>query len=468
MAKERSPGLKLLFAGLVGAALIIPLLMVYALVADRQHQARVAQDSITSGWAGAQVVAGPVLAIPYVAERISNEVVDGKAVTRTVQSREFLYLSAQRQELDTVINPDIKTRGAIYQSVIYGVDLKGEAEFAVPEELDRLGVRADQLRLADAEIRFPISDTRGLESDAVLSVNGQAATLEPGLGSSSSGSGVHARYDWSDGEQITLAFAYSLRGSSAFSVIPRGKQTDWNARSTWPHPSFSGILPPDESVEIEDTGFAAKWSVSNLALGQSLVRTVEPTLPNASGLEYAVAYAHDEGTGSEQFASIRLVEPVDLYSQVDRSVKYGFLFIGFTFLTFLMFDIIGGARVASAEYLLTGAGLVLFFVMLLAFAEVIGFAWAYAVSSLAIIGLLTAYSSAVLRSRKRAWVIGAVLLGLYAILYVLLNLEAWSLMIGTVMLFIALAAVMYTTRNIEWSAVSSGQSDGDEEGSVFT
>ncbi len=166
-----------------------------------------------------------------------------------------------------------------------------------------------------------------------------------------------------------------------------------------------------------------------------------PEPARAEGREAAIAKA----------ASVRLIEPVDLYSQVDRAVKYGFLFIGFTFVAFFMFDVVAGAKVAAAEYLLTGTGLILFFVMLLAFAEVIGFAWAYLVASASIIGLLTAYSAAVLGGWRRARMIGGMLAALYATLYVLLNLEAWSLLIGSVLLFVALAAVMYTTRNIEWT-----------------
>jgi inner membrane protein len=157
--------------------------------------------------------------------------------------------------------------------------------------------------------------------------------------------------------------------------------------------------------------------------------------------------------GQARAVTVGLVEPVNLYSKVDRSVKYGFLFIGFTFLAFLLFDIVGGARVAAAEYLLTGAGLVLFFVLLLAFAEVIGFMPAYILASGAIIGLLSAYSAAVLKSWRRGQFIGAMLVGLYALLFVLLNLEAWSLLIGSVLLFVALAGVMYATRNIDWGAV---------------
>jgi inner membrane protein len=175
---------------------------------------------------------------------------------------------------------------------------------------------------------------------------------------------------------------------------------------------------------------------------------------SASTTAVAAPSASEMISGQSRAVTVGLVEPVDLYSKVDRSVKYGFLFIGFTFLAFLLFDIVGGARVAAAEYLMTGAGLVLFFVLLLAFSEVIGFAWAYMLASAAIIGLLTAYSAAVLSSWRRARFIGALLLGLYALLYVLLNLEAWSLLIGSVLLFVALAGVMYATRNIDWNNVS--------------
>ncbi|HEX8063426.1 MAG TPA: inner membrane CreD family protein, partial [Allosphingosinicella sp.] len=149
-------------------------------------------------------------------------------------------------------------------------------------------------------------------------------------------------------------------------------------------------------------------------------------------------------------AQVSLVQPVDLYSQVDRATKYGFLFIGFTFLAFLLFDLIGGVRVSPVEYLLVGAALILFFVLLLAFAEVIGFTPAYLVASAAIVGLETAYSAAVLASWRRASFIFALLAALYAVLYILLSLEAYSLLIGSLLLFAALAAVMYLTRHLNW------------------
>ena len=137
---------------------------------------------------------------------------------------------------------------------------------------------------------------------------------------------------------------------------------------------------------------------------------------------------------------------------MNRSTKYGFLFIGFTFVALLMFDVIGGVRVSPVEYLLMGAAIVLFFVLLLAFAEVIGFTPAYIVASAAIAGLNTAYSAAVLMSWRRAYFIGGLLVALYAVLYILLSLEAFSLLIGSLLLFVALAGVMYGTRRVDWSA----------------
>lgn len=444
MSRERSPGIKLLFVGLAGAALIIPLLLVYALVYDRQDQARTAQESIATGWAGPQVVTGPLLVIPYRDESVTSEIVNGQSVTRTVEVRKHLFLQPERQNVQTSLVPEVKRR-AIYETVIYTAQNSGSARFELPEPSERFGIETDRLLLDQVEVRLGVSDPRGLQADSTLTVAGQPLALKPGKGPSSTGqSGIHARYDWSDGEALELDWSYSLRGSRSFSLVPSGKATNWTARSEWPHPSFTGgFLPGEEGRIIDDDGFEASWSISNLALGQSTLERSDEGA-QARGTAYP---------GDTTIATIGLVEPVDLYSQVDRAVKYGFLFIGFTFLTFFMFDVVAGARVASAEYLLTGAGLVLFFVMLLAFAEVIGFTWAYILASGAIIGLLTAYSAAVLGSWRRAWVVGAVLVGLYALLFVLLNLEAWSLMIGSLLLFFALAGVMYATRGVDWSGV---------------
>ncbi|MEO7247729.1 MAG: inner membrane CreD family protein, partial [Novosphingobium sp.] len=205
-------------------------------------------------------------------------------------------------------------------------------------------------------------------------------------------------------------------------------------------------------VGMEDYGMPAPENRFGFSEAASDKNYDMAAAPSSAG-NAAAGGAGENVTGQSLALSVDLIEPVNLYAKVNRSVKYGFLFIGFTFLAFFLFDVVGGARVASAEYLLTGAGLVLFFVLLLAFAELIGFTAAYVLASAAIIGLLSAYSAAVLKSWKRGRFVGALLIGLYALLFVLLNLEAWSLLIGSLLLFGALAGVMYTTRNVDWTAV---------------
>ena len=441
MSRERSPGVKLALVGLVALVLIVPLVMVYALVYDRESQSQTAQQSITQGWGGPQMVTGPVLVIPWLQQVTTSETVDGQLTSRTTRQRRELFVSPVKQSVETTIDPDRKSY-AIYESVVFESALSGIARFELPDDLDRMGVETENLLLDQAELRFGVSDPRGLNDGAQVTADGQQLRLQPGNGPmATGGSGFSAFATWDGAQPLEIEWQYGLRGSHSLDLIPRGGETEWTVNSTWQHPSFTGFLP--DNREIGEEGFAASYEgITNLALGTALV-------------------SHDDDT-SAVAASIGLVDPVDLYSQVDRAVKYGFLFIGFTFATFLMFDIVGGARVAAAEYLLTGAGLILFFVMLLAFAEVWGFALAYVIAALAVIGLLTTYSAAVLGTWRRAGFIGAMLMALYALLYVLLNMETYALVIGSLLLFAALAGVMFMTRKVDWSSV--GRSSGEDEG----
>jgi inner membrane protein len=459
MVQERTPGAKLGLVIAVAFLLSFPLFAVWMIVYDRQSQSEFAQQSIAEGWAGPQSMSGPLLVIPYTT--LSSETVrEGTGnVTRTVETRHELTLAPEIVQLSTDVRPERRTR-SIYEVVVYDASVRGRARFAVPQDLARLGVDPARLDFARAELRFGLADPRGLGANPQVTTAGQRLRLQPGGGG---GSGFFA---WLDagalrGGAMLFDFSFDFRGNGSLGLSPRAGETVWQLRSPWPHPSFQGgFLPASRTVSAQ--GFEAVYRVGNLALGQSLVSTrpvngapaaaeqLQPPDPRGRN--------HDDNAnaGPQAGAQVSLVQPVDLYSQVDRATKYGFLFIGFTFLAFLLFDVIGGVRVSAVEYLLVGAGLILFFVLLLAFAEVIGFTLAYIVASAAITGLNTAYSAAVLRSWKRAAYIGALLAALYAVLFVLLSLEAYSLLIGSLLLFAALAAVMYLTRNLNWGGLGGG------------
>jgi inner membrane protein len=450
----RTPGFKLFLTIVVGLVLTIPLFSIWLLVYDRQTQQEEATSSITAGWGGPQVMAGPVLVIPYRANATETVVQNGQSVTRTNQVTKELTISPEVVELSTDLRPDVRKR-SIYEAVVYDAAVSGKARFALPPDLARSGVDPTQMDLSRAELRFGLSDPRGLGANPRVAAGGRSLRMLPG-GGSGGGRGFFAWLDATGiaSQPLVVDFAYDFRGNASLSLAPQAGDTRWTVKSSWPSPSFGGdFLPAERSVGAN--GFQATYRVGNLALGRSLISTGDPGASNLA--EKVPTPAADASTrtaesDAAQAASISLIQPVDLYSQVNRATKYGFLFIGFTFLALLMFDVIGGVSVSAVEYLLMGAALILFFVLLLAFAEVIGFTPAYVVASAAIAGLNTAYSAAVLASWRRASFIGGLLVGLYAVLYILLSLEAYSLLIGALLLFAALAGVMYATRRIDWGA----------------
>jgi inner membrane protein len=443
---QRTPGAKFVWAGLIGLILAIPLFSVYLLVYDRQSQSETARASIAQGWGGPQTIAGPFLVIPFLDQATETVIEGGKQVTRSRDVWRELALSPEAAELDTKLRPERRKR-SIYEAVVYEAEQHGRARFALPADLARYGVTPDRLAFDRAELRFGLSDARGIFGPPPrVSANGRPLGLQPGKGpAETGGSGFYAPFDASAlrSGPVATEFSFAMRGNDSLTLAPQAGDTRWTVASPWPHPSFQGGFLP-AARQVSDKGFSATYRVGNLALGASLVAVRDPAQaardPNAPAA----------GPAGEYQARITLVQPVDLYSQVNRAVKYGFLFIGFTFLTFLMFDVIGGVPVAGVEYLLVGAGLILFFVLLLAFAEVIGFTPAYLLASAAIIGQISAYSAAVLKSWRRAAWVGGLLTALYAVLYILLSLEAYSLLIGSVMLFAALGLVMYVTRRVDW------------------
>lgn len=453
MAYSPSPAVRLFITIAVAIALTIPLLSVWVLIYDRQQQSNVAQSSIAEGWGGPQVVSGPLLVIPYRTTSIENETVNGEPVTRSVERWETRVLSPEIVQLDTELRPEPRKR-SIYEAIVYDAAMQGRARFSLPRDIQRYGIDPARLDLARAELRFGLSDPRGLGANPRVTAGGNQLALHPGGGTGENRS--PGFFAWLDAGAlaagpIDVAFQFDLRGNRSLALAPQAGDTSWRVRSSWPHPSFGGgFLPAARNVNVG--GFTATYRVGNLALGHNLIGNEVPppaTVATGEPARYDLATPAAE-PGRQQSAQIDLIQPVDLYDQVNRATKYGFLFIGFTFLAFLMFDIVGGVRVSAVEYLLVGAGLVLFFVMLLAFAEVIGFTLAYLVAAAAITGLITFYSAAVLKSRGRALLVAGLLVALYGALYLLLSLEAYSLLIGSLLLFAALAATMYLTRNLNW------------------
>ncbi len=423
---------------IAGFILSLPILSVYALNWDRQSRSEEARGSIAEGWGGSQKMFGPILAVPY--------------------ANGWAEIKPDQMDLTTKLDPERRKR-SIYEVVVYQATNTGKAKFTLPDTLIEEGYDLKKMDFTRAEVRFGLSDQGGLTGAAPqVNFNGQALKLRAGRGNTA----FFARVDASalKTAEIIADFNYVFRGNGELALNPRATETNWTVTSSWPSPSFKGDFLP-VGRKIGDNGFEAKWKIGSLALGGAASSSAADATVAAEAVAAEAAVPSTDTTRYEQTTSasntnmvarVDLVEPVDVYGQVDRATKYGFLFIGFTFVAFLMFDIIGGHRVTMMEYILVGAALVLFFIMLLAMAEVMGFAMGYTLASGAIIGLITAYSAAVLKSWARGKWIGGMLVGLYATLYTLLSLEDVALLIGSLLLFVALAAIMYLTRNIDWGS----------------
>ena len=394
----RTPGMKLLIALLLGALLAVPLFAVYLLVWDRQTQSTTASESITQGWGGPQHLAGPLLVIPFQADSAETVTENGRATQRSVTVSRELVIAPDLLDARAAVAPQQRKR-SIYEAVVYTADAAGQVRFSMPADLARLGVPGDRLRLDQAELRFGLSDPRGIAgTPPQVTIGGRALPLQPGHGlSSTGGDGFHAPLDASALRAGPLAatFRFTFRGNGSIALAPDAGDTRWRMTSSWPSPSFSGGFLP-VAPTVGPKGFAAEWRVGNLALGRELATVGDAKTATGVG-----------ETAVNREAWVELITPVDVYSEVNRSVKYGFLFIGFT-----------------AAYLLASA---------------------------AIIGLIAAYSAAVLGSWRRGGLVAGLLAALYAVLYVLLSLEAFSLIIGSVLLFCALAGIMYVTRRLDWS-----------------
>jgi len=221
-AKERSPGIKLLLASLIGFVLMVPLLLVYALVYDRQSQSETAQNSINSGWGGDQVIAGPVIVVPFRTSQTQNVEVDGKTSTRVVEVEKYLYISPTENKVTTAVKPE-ERRKSIYSSVLYEAQVTGAAKFELPADLPRFGVTRERLLWDRAELRMGASDSRGLTKGGTLKANGTALEVQPGKGpGATGGQGFFAFLTWNGATPLAIDYSFGLRGSRSLSLVPRG------------------------------------------------------------------------------------------------------------------------------------------------------------------------------------------------------------------------------------------------------
>jgi inner membrane protein len=424
---------------LLALALFVPVGMIQNLVAERQARSAEAVAGIAEGWGRRQTLAGPYLVVPYerTTVRIVQETVDGKPRERRTQHTEALVLRLPAESVDWSIDAQVsEKRRGIYKARLFAAKVDARGRLNAPA---RFGLPTDtplvRYRIATPRLVLGVSDPGGIRAVLPLRAGGAEHEFRAAPGDEMlKGGGVHADIpglrNAAQAQTLEFAFSLELAGSEALAVAPLGSNTSVSMRSDWPHPSFTGRFLPLKS-EIGARGFSAEWKVSPYAA------------PGTSpGHELAVGF----------------IETAGLYQQLERASKYGFLFIGLTFAAFLLFELLRRLAIHPIQYALVGLALAMFFLLLTALSEHIDFAAAYALATIACVGVISLYLIKVLRSIRTGVSFGTALAALYAMLYALVKAEDYSLLGGALLLFGLLAAAMLATRSVNWYAITAKSS----------
>lgn len=428
----QSPILRAMVIGILILLLLIPLAMVGVLVGDREATRASVEREVAEKWGGQQSLVGPILSVPY---RYRTQGPNGEVLTHVGYTR-FL---PSILDIEGEVRPEIRYRG-IYEVALYDVGLKWSGEFERPD-LGVWKIPREDVLWDEAVLVVGIPDLRGIRRAIVANWGEGTLSFEPGTGGVSlCASGIHARVPGLEkaapGAPVRFSFELGLNGSRDLLFAPLGKETRLSLTSSWPSPSFTGQFLP-ETRDVTPNGFAAEWNISYL------------TRPFPQ--EWRDNEVPAELLG-QWMGGVTLFQPVDSYAKTSRTTKYGILFLFLTFAVYFLFEILGRLRIHPFQYLLVGFALCLFYLLLLSLSEHLGFERAYLLASAGTVGLIALYSGSVLGSFRRAAALGTGLGALYGYLYVLLQLEDYALLLGSLGLFALLAAAMALTRRVDWYA----------------
>ncbi len=430
-----------LIIGLMILLMLIPLFMVGGVVNERSHYRQQVLQDVAANWGGKQTFTGPFLVIPYVehltsVDTVTDEKGKNKVITKDVFNDHTLVLLPEKLDIRAKLNEKHRKRG-IYDALVYNAKLNVTGSFD-HEFLLESGEGDRRILWEQVFLIVGLSDTKAINSGTTVKWDGDSVNLQPGTGLPDVvAQGFHVPLDeaTSNATKHDFQIELDLRGSDGLFFSPLGKTTTTVMTSSWQHPSFQGNLLP-KSHDIDEEGFKARWDIPNLA---------------RSYPQHWLLKDKDKYDPAYFTAGVSLYEPVSLYSQVERAVKYGILFIALTFLTFFAFEIASGARLHILQYGLIGFALALFYLILLSLAEHLPFRESYIAAAVTVVAMIWIYAWAVLRSFWKGLSILLMLGGLYYLLFMILQMEDYALLAGTGLLVFATLMMMFVTRNSRFS-----------------
>lgn len=416
------------------ASLLIPLTMIESTIAERTRHRAEAVQAIASSFAGEQSITGPILMIP-VTEEYDEQIKETDPLTSKEKSNivrkkitHVVKILPKQLNFAGQLNAQKRAYG-IHETSVFELQGTITGNFEKPTTSDLPSPTASSTYTwGIPTLSMGIKDVRGITGEPRVQIDEQTLIVNSGVKNPELHQGFHAQgASPVDGNSGLLSFRIDLNlaGTSIFSFIPTGDYTTAELTSNWAHPSFGGDFLP-RMHEVTPEGFKAKWSTTALASNSN---------GNLSGVE-----------GFQ----VKLIDPVDIYRQATRAVKYGILFIVLGFAAFFTFENLKNLPIHPIQYLLVGLAQALFFLLLTSLSEHIAFSLAYLISAGASITLISIYIASILRSWRSSLGFSVSLILLYAALFGILRSEENALLLGSLLLFVALAALMLSTRSIDW------------------
>ncbi|MEG9305291.1 cell envelope integrity protein CreD [Klebsiella pneumoniae] len=411
--------------------LSLPLMMVRELINERADYRSEVVDAIEQSTSGSQKLAGPLIAIPITETltRMENQ----KEVN---YQRNWVYHWLPESLAVTGKQTVESRRVGIYSGQVWHNALQIKASF---DPLRLAALRKTNIVLGQPRLVVSVGDARGIGAIHAPEVNGNVLSVEPGLGISGDGAGIHMPMPAlaEDNKPLEIAFSLDLNGTGEFSLVPLGRNSELQLTSNWPHPGFLGSFLPTQR-EVSAAGYRAHWQSSWFANDMGSYFKDDMEIPWSR----LPAFSAD------------VMSLADQYQLTDWATKYAILLIGLTFMAFFVFESLTRRPLHPMQYLLVGLSLVLFYLVLLALSEHIGFTAAWLAASLSGAVMNGIYLQAVLRGWRNSLLFVAALLLLDGVMWFLLHSEDSALLLGTGVLALALSVLMFLTRRVDWYALS--------------
>ena len=435
---KTSPTARMIMIGFLSFILLIPLVFIEDLIKERSDRQTSVIDQISKQWGNEVSIYGPILKVPYKTfkEKTIVDQITKKVTTETIEYVKYAYFFPKKLDVQSIINPELKKRG-IYNTAVFNSEIIMSGVFD-SLNFTKKEINVENILWNKSKIILKTTNVKGVNNAIQFDINGKKYNLSSNGGNRFNNEGYYTLESSfiqfnKPIKNSSFSLKLNIKGSKEIRFIPIGKETTARISSNWKTANFMGEFLPYNSDKINENGFDAKWKV--LDINRPFPQQHFDDIPYLQEYDFGVNFKI----------------PVDEYQKSERSAKYGFLVISLTFLIFFLIQTISKIHMHPFQYLMIGLALVMFYTLLVSISEHSNFLKAYVVAIIAVIGLISLYAKSILKSTKFMSFIAVSLTILYAFIFIIIQLESYALLVGSIGLFVILATVMYTSRKIDWS-----------------